>query len=79
MQQDFHGPIEGQNQKRWILVGVDRFSKWLVASVVGGVTSRIAITFMEDYIATYGVPEKKQSPTKTQPLPERNSDNFAET
>ena len=43
-------------KKKWILVGVERFSKWPVASAVGGVTSKIAVTFMD--INTYGIPEK---------------------
>ena len=40
------------------MVGVDQFSKWPVASVVGGVNAKIAVKFMEDYIPTYGTPKK---------------------
>ena len=58
IQLDINGPIEGPGPKRWLLVGVERFSKWLVASVVGSTSSKIAVKFMESYISTYGIPEK---------------------
>ena len=58
LQLDFHGPIEGPGPKRWILVGVLRFSKWPLASVVGSTSAKSAVKFMEDYITTYGIPEK---------------------
>ena len=58
LQLDFHGTIEGSGPKRWILLGVDRFLKLPVASVVGSTTARIMVKFMENYITTYGLPEK---------------------
>ena len=58
LQLDFHGTLKGIKQKRYILVGVHRFSKWPVATVTSGTSSSIAVAFMEQYIITYGIPEK---------------------
>ena len=34
------------------------FSRWPVACVVVNTSARIAIKLMEDYMATYGIPER---------------------
>ena len=57
VQLDFAGPFPDElNRDAYILVAIDKWSKFLTAKVVTNTTADIAIKFMQRYISNNGVP-----------------------
>ena len=57
IQMDFIGPISEKNQKFYILLSMDRFSKWPAASLCKTTDGQTAVRFLEQYINLNGIPE----------------------
>ena len=59
VQLDFWGPINYLNQSpKYVLVAVDRFSRWPSAMVCGNNRSDKILKFLKSYISNHGVPRK---------------------
>ena len=59
VQLDFAGPLPDEiNREAYILVAVDKCSKFPTAKVVSNTTADIAIKFMQRYISNNGVPRR---------------------
>ena len=59
VQLDFWGPINYLNESRkYVLVAVDRFSRWPSAMVCGNNRSDKILKFLKNYITNHGVPRK---------------------
>ena len=59
VQIDFWGPINYLNESRkYVLVAVDRFSRWPSAMVCGNNRSDKIMKFLKSYITNHGVPRK---------------------
>ena len=59
VQLDFWGPINYLNESRkYVLVAVDRFSRWPSAMVCGNNRSDKILKFLKSYITNHGVPRK---------------------
>ena len=57
IQLDFAGPLPDENDKEvYILVGVDRFSRFPYAKVVSNNRADTIIRFMQNHIVNHGVP-----------------------
>ena len=65
VQLDFAGPLpDDLNRDAYILVAIDRWSKFPTAKVVKNTTTDIAIKFMQRYISINGVtPKIKMRPS----------------
>ena len=50
--------IPFKNAFRYMIVGIDVFSRWPIAMPVKYQTAREIMNFLEDMIMTYGVPKK---------------------
>ena len=57
IQMDFIGPISEKNQKFYILLSMDRFSKWTAASLCKTKDGQTATKFLEQYINLNGIPK----------------------
>ena len=57
IQLDFIGPITVDNRRFYILLSMDRFSKWPAASFCTSTDGETAIKFLEQYIQLNGVPK----------------------
>ena len=56
---DFWGPIKYPNESsKYVLVSVDRFSRWHSAMICGNKKSDKVLKFMKQYISQHGVPRK---------------------
>ena len=59
VQLDFWGPINYLNESRkYVLMAVDRFSRWPSAMVCGNNRSDKILKFLKSYITNHGVPRK---------------------
>ena len=59
VQLDFAGPLPDElNKEAYILVAIDKWSKFPTAKVVTNTTADIAIKFMQRYISNNGVPRR---------------------
>ena len=59
VQLDFRGPLPDElNRDAYILVAMDKGSKFTAAKVVSNTTADIAIKFMQRYVSNNGVPRK---------------------
>ena len=59
VQLDFWGPINYLNESpKYVLVAVDRFSRWPSAMVCGNNRSDKILKFLKSYISNHGVPRK---------------------
>ena len=59
VQLDFCGPINYLNEsQKFVLVAVDRFSRWPSAMVCGNNRSDKIMKFLKSYITNHGVPRK---------------------
>ena len=59
VQLDFAGPLPDEiNKDAYILVAIDKWSKFPTAKVVSKTTADIAIRFMQRYIFNNGVPRR---------------------
>ena len=59
VQLDFAGPLQDElNRDAYILVAIDKWSKFSTAKVVSNTTADIAIKFMQRYISNNGVPRR---------------------
>ena len=57
IQLDFIGPITEKNRRFYILLSMDRFSKWPAASFCKSTESQTAVKFLEQYINLNGIPK----------------------
>ena len=57
IQMDFIGPISEKNQKFYILLSMDPFSKWPAASLCKTTDGQTAVRFLEQYINLNGIPK----------------------
>ena len=58
---DFAGPLQDeQNRDAYILVAIDKWSKFPTAKVVSNTTADIAIKLMQRYISNSGVPRRSR-------------------
>ena len=58
-QLDFVGPLpDDLNKDAYILLAVDKWSKFPSAKVVSNTTADVAIKFMQRYISNNGVPRR---------------------
>ena len=59
LQLDFWGPIRYLNESsKYVLVAVDRFSRWPSAMICGNNKSDKVLKFIKQYISQHGVPRK---------------------
>ena len=62
VQLDYAGPIENQKGKKiYLLVAIDRFSKFPSVKVTKSTSGKCAVKFLISYIDTHGVPESIRS------------------
>ena len=57
LQLDFIGPITERNRRFYILLSMDRFSKWPAASFCKSTDSQMAVKFLEQYVNLNGIPK----------------------
>ena len=57
IQLDFIGPITEKNRRFYILLSMDRFSKWPAASFCKSTESQTAVKFLEQHINLNGIPK----------------------
>ena len=57
IQLDFIGPITDQNRRFYILLSMDRYSKWPAASLCKTTDGEMAMKFLEQYCNVNGVPK----------------------
>ena len=59
LQLDFWGPVKYLNESgKYVLVAVERFSRWPSAMICGNNRSDKVLKFMKHYISHHGVPRK---------------------
>ena len=59
VQLEFAGPLPDElNRDAYILLAIDKWSKFPTAKVVSNTTADIAIKFMQRYISNNGVPRR---------------------
>ena len=59
VQLDFAGPLPDElNRDAYILVAIDKWSKFPIAKVVANTTADIAIKYMQRYISNKGIPRR---------------------
>ena len=58
IQLDFIGPITDQNRRFYILLSMDRYSKWPVASLCKTTDGGTATKFLEQYCNLNGIPKR---------------------
>ena len=56
-QLDFIGPITDNHRRFYILLSIDRYSKWPAASFCKHTVSETAVKFLEQYIQLNGIPK----------------------
>ena len=61
IQLDYIGPITENNRRFYILLSIDRFSKWPAASYCTSTDGETAIKFSEQYIRLNGMPIKNSN------------------
>lgn len=59
IQIDFAGPYE-KIDKRFLIIGVDRYSKWTRAKLVKNCSEKMVIKFLDEIITENGYPKTKQ-------------------
>ena len=57
IQLDLFGPLRFKHRRFYILISIDRYSRWPGASIREAPTSRTAKIFLEQYILLNGIPE----------------------
>ena len=57
VQLDFIGPITENNRRFYILLSIDRFTKWLAASYCTSTDGETAVRFLEQYIRLNSIPK----------------------
>ena len=57
IQLDFIGPITENNRRFYILLSIDRFSKWPASSYWTSTDGETAVRFLEQYIRMNGIPK----------------------
>ena len=57
IQLDFIGPITEKNRRCYILLSIDRYSKWPAASYCLSTDGETAVRFLEQYIRLNGIPK----------------------
>ena len=57
IQLDFIGPITKRNRIFYILISMDRFSKWPAANFCKSTDSQTAVKFLEQYVNLNGIPK----------------------
>ena len=78
IQLDFIGPITDQNRRFYILLSMDRYSKWPAASLCKTTDGETATKFLEQYCNLNGIPKTIRT-DRQQPLPDDNLENSAKT
>jgi len=63
---DFIGPIKTSNEKKFILIAIDTFSKYVETRLVDNQTSEIVIRFLEEIFFKHGFPKKVLSDNGSQ-------------
>ena len=61
LQIDFYGPFKYKSKKKYLLVSVDRFSKWVHIKLVEKTGTSQVIKFLKQIIADTGTPEVMKS------------------
>ena len=57
IQLDFIGPITEENRRFYILLSMDRFSKWPAASLCKSTDGKTAVNVLQQYIQLNGIPK----------------------
>ena len=57
IQLDFIGPITEENRRFYILLSMDRFSKWPAASLCKSTDGKMAANFLQQHIQLNGIPK----------------------
>ena len=57
IQLDFIGPITEENRRLYILLNMDRYSKWLAASLCKSTDGKTAVNFLQQFIQLNGIPK----------------------
>ena len=57
IQLDFIGPIRFEQRRFYILISIDRYSRWPAACICEAPTGKTAKTFLEQYILLNGIPQ----------------------
>ena len=57
IQLDFIGPIRFKHRRFYILLSIDRYSRWPAASICEAPTGKTAKKFLERYITLNGLPQ----------------------
>ena len=57
IQLDFIGPIKFKQQRFFILISIDRYSRWPAACICEAPNGKTAKTFLEQYILLNGIPQ----------------------
>ena len=65
IQMDFIGPITENNCRFYILLSMDRYSKWPAASFCTSTDGETAVKFLEQYIQLKGIPKTLRSDRAT--------------
>ena len=58
IQLNFIGPIRFKQRRFYILISIDRYSRWPAACICEAPTVKTAKTFLEQYILLIGIPQK---------------------
>ena len=56
IQMDFVGPLTNNNKDTYILVTVDRYSRYPHAEIYNNCDTDTAINYLKDYIKLHGIP-----------------------
>ena len=65
IQLDFIGPITDNHRRFYILLSIDRYSKWPAASFCKYTDGETAVKFLEQYIQPNGIPKKIRTDNAT--------------
>ena len=57
IQLDFIGPIRFKHRRFYILLSIDRYSRWPAASICEAPTGKTAKNFLKQYITLNGLPQ----------------------
>ena len=75
IQLDFIGPMRFKHRRLYILLSIDRCSRWPAACICEAPTGKTAKNFLEQYITLNGLPKTIRT-DKGRPSPKRNLEIF---
>ena len=78
IQIDFTGTLHYKNLQSspYILIPVDKTSRWPVAKICKSTSHQTVITFLNEYINVHGVPKRKKNPIGAVLSSQKNTKNF---